>query len=85
MTFRIIKLVVAIAIGVGAAHVVPVAAQTLTKEPDATKLSCGQKVLVENKTCPSGQVLELTGSCLDTIPATHAVPRGLQYNCIKWK
>jgi hypothetical protein len=85
MTFRIVKLVVAIGIGTGAAYVVPVAAQTLTKEPDAKQLSCGQKVLVENQTCSPGQVLEVTGSCLDTIPAIAAVPRGLQYNCIKRK
>jgi len=85
MTFRIIKLVIAIGLGAGAADVVPIAAQTLTKEPDAKQLSCGQKVLVENQTCSPGQVLEITGSCLDTKAAIDAVPRGLQYNCIKRK
>jgi hypothetical protein len=85
MTFRIIKLVIAIGLGACAVYVVPVAALTLTKEPDAKQLSCGQKVLVENQTCSPGQVLEITGSCLDTKAAIDAVPRGLQYNCIKRK
>jgi hypothetical protein len=49
---------------VGVAYVVPLQAQTLKKEPDATQLSCGQKVLVDNNTCPADQVLEVTGSCL---------------------
>jgi hypothetical protein len=77
------KLVIVMA--VGAAYVVPVEAQTLKKEPDATQLSCGQKVLVENNTCPADQILEVTGSCLNTTPTIDMVrtPRGTQYNCIK--
>ena len=68
------------------AYVVPVRAQTLTTEPDAKQLSCGQKVLVENHTCPAGQILEVTGSCLDTKPEINTVQSGIQYqNCIKWK
>ena len=60
-------------------------AQTLKKEPEANQLSCGQKVLVENKTCPAGQILEVTGSCLSAIPAIDMVrmPGGMQYHCIK--
>jgi hypothetical protein len=85
MNFRFTKLLVVIAFGGSVAYVVPVRAQTLKKEPDAKQLTCGQKVLVENNTCPAGQILEVTGSCLDTRPAINTVPRGLQYNCIKWK
>jgi hypothetical protein len=85
MTFRMIKLLLAIGFVAGAAYVVPVAAETLKKEPDEKQLSCGQKVLVENQTCSPGQVLEITGSCLNAIAAIGAVPRGLQYNCIKRK
>jgi Family of unknown function (DUF6719) len=77
------KLLIVIAVGV--AYVVPVEAQTLKKEPDANQLSCGQKVLVENNTCPADQILEVTGSCLNTTPTIDTVrtPRGTQYNCIK--
>lgn len=88
---RLIKLLVVIAFGGSVAYVVPVRAQTLKKEPDAKQLSCGQKVLVENNTCPAGQILEVTGSCLDTKPAIDTVQsgiqyrRGTQYKCISKK
>lgn len=70
-----------VAVGYG----MPAAAQTLKKEPDANQLSCGQKVLVENNTCPAGQILEVTGSCLNTSATfdTVRMPKGPQYNCIK--
>ena len=79
------KLLIVIAVGVGITYVVPIAAQTLKKEPEANQLLCGQKVLVENNTCPADQILEVTGSCLNTTPAIDVVrtPRGTQYNCIK--
>ena len=85
MNSRSTKLLIVIAVGVGVAYVVPVGAQTLKKEPGADELSCGQKALVENNTCPAGQILEVTGSCLTTIPAIDSVrtPRGRQYHCIK--
>jgi uncharacterized protein DUF6719 len=88
---RLIKLLVVIAFGGSVAYVVLVRAQTLKKEPDAKQLSCGQKVLVENNTCPAGQILEVTGSCLDTKPAIDTVQsgiqyqRGTQYKCISKK
>ena len=85
MNFRLTKLLVVIAFSASVGYVVPVKAQILKKEPDGTQLACGQKVLVENNTCPTGQILEVTGSCLDTKPAIDKWPRGLQYNCIKWK
>jgi hypothetical protein len=33
----------------------------LKKEPAAGRLHLGQKVLVDDKTCPAGQIKELTG------------------------
>jgi len=82
---RLTKLLLVIALGGSVSYVAPVRAQTLKKEPDPKQLSCGQKVLVENNTCPAGQILEVTGSCLDTKPAIDTLPRGIQYHCIKWK
>jgi hypothetical protein len=81
---RLTKLLVVIAFG-SAAYVAPVRAQTFKSEPDPKQLSCGQKVLVENNTCPAGQILEVTGSCLGTKTAIDPASRGIQYKCIKWK
>jgi hypothetical protein len=66
---------------------VPATAQILNREPGADQLSCGQKVLVENNTCPPDQILQVTGSCLKTPPTIDMLqtPRGTQYNCIKRK
>jgi hypothetical protein len=85
MNSRPTKLLIAIAACAGVAYGVPVGAQTLKKEPNANQLSCGQKVLVENNTCPADQILQVTGSCLSTTPTIDVVrtPRGTQYNCIK--
>jgi hypothetical protein len=87
MRSRATKLLAAIAVCGGCACGVPAAAQTLKTEPDAGQLACGQKVLVENNTCPADQILEVTGSCLRTTPTIDVVltPRGTQYNCIKRK
>ena len=81
------KVLIVIAVAVGVAYVLPVGAQIFKKEPDANQLSCGQKVLVENNTCPADQILEVTGSCLNATPTVDIVrtPRGTQYNCIKRK
>ena len=83
METRSTKLLIVITIGI--AYAVPVGAQTLKKEPDTNQLSCGQKVLVENNTCPADQILEVTGSCLNAIPSIDVVqmPRGRQYHCVK--
>jgi hypothetical protein len=87
MNSRPAKLLIVIAVGVGVAYVVPVGAQILKKEPDANQLPCGQKVLVENNTCPADQILEVTASCLNATPTVDIVrtQRGTQYNCIKRK
>jgi hypothetical protein len=87
MSFQAAKLLVVIAVYGGCACGAQAGAQTLKKEPDANQLSCGQKVLVENNTCPADKILEVTGSCLKTTPTTDVVqtPRGTQYNCIARK
>ena len=85
MNSRPAKLVIVVAACATVAYGVPASAQTLTKEPDANQLSCGQKVLVENNTCPTDQILQITGSCLATTPRIDVVQtaKGTQYNCIK--
>jgi hypothetical protein len=85
MRARAAKLLVAIAVCGGFACGVPAGAQTLKTEPQANQVVCGQKVLVENNTCPTDQILEVTGSCLRMTPAIDVVqpPRGTQYNCVK--
>lgn len=87
MNSRPTKLFALIAACAGVACTVPVWAQTLKKEPAANQLSCGQKVLVENNTCPADQILQVTGSCLNTTPTVDMMqtPRGTQYNCVKRK
>ena len=76
----------AIIIGVGA-YLVSVEAQTIKTEPNANQLSCGQKVLVDNNTCPADEILQVTGSCLNAAPTIDIVhaQKGTQYNCVKRK
>jgi hypothetical protein len=78
------KLALIIAIG---AFPASVGAQTIKKEPEANQLSCGQKVLVDNNTCPADEILQITGSCLNTTPMIDIVlaQKGTQYNCVKRK
>jgi len=85
MSARAAKLLIVIAVCGGCACGEPAGAQTLKTEPGADQLACGQKVLVENNTCPADQILEVTGSCLKTAPAIDVAqsPRGTQYNCVK--
>jgi hypothetical protein len=87
MRFRLARLSIVIAVWGGCACGAPAAAQTLKTEPDSSQLACGQKVLVENNTCPPDQILQVTGSCLKTIPAIDVVqtPKGTQYNCVRRK
>jgi uncharacterized protein DUF6719 len=84
INFWLRKLAVIIAVG---AFLASVEAQTIKKEPEANQLSCGQKVLVDNNTCPADEILQVTGSCLSaapTIDMAHA-QRGTQYHCVKRK
>ena len=55
------------------------------KLDDPSKLSCGQKVLVKDQTCPKDEVLEITGSCIESKTTKGRLAKGLQYNCIKRK
>jgi uncharacterized protein DUF6719 len=86
MKFKPARLMAVVAV-CGCICAVPAGAQILKKEPGADQLLCGQKVLVENNTCPADQILQVTGSCLKTTPTIDMVntPRGTQYNCIKRK
>lgn len=85
MNSRPAKVFIVIATCAAVAYGVPVGAQPLKKEPDANQLSCGQKVLVENNTCPADQILQITGSCLGTAPRIDVVQteKGTQYHCVK--
>jgi hypothetical protein len=38
------------------------AALILTREPDAGELRLGQRVYIDNGSCPAGQVLEVAGA-----------------------
>ena len=69
---------------VSVAFAAPAMSQT-TKKLDLYQLSCGQKVLVDDQSCQAGQILEVTGSCLGTVPADGTRARGIQYNCMKRK
>ena len=67
------------------AFLASVEAQTIKKEPEANQLSCGQKVLVDNNTCPADEILQVTGSCLNAAPTIDIAraQRGTQYHCVK--
>ncbi len=84
MYFQLAKLLIVVAV---VAYVAPVGAQVVKKEPDVKQLSCGQKLLVDNNTCPADEILEITGSCLNAASINDLVhaPRGTQYNCVKRK
>ena len=84
MYLRLSKLLLAF-IAVSAVIVEPAASQATRKTVDLSQLSCGQKVLVDDQSCQAGQILEVTGSCLNTVPADGTRPRGVQYNCMKRK
>jgi hypothetical protein len=74
-----------IAIFSSLALVVSAMAQTPKKKLDPSQLACGQKVLVEDQTCPTGQVLEIAGSCFDVTLEAGVRGKGIQYNCVKRK
>ncbi len=61
-------------------------AQAPKKKLDPTLLICGQKVLVDDQSCRAGEVLEITGSCLQALSEPGETrPKGIQYNCLKRK
>lgn len=52
--------------------------QTVTREQDITELRLGQKVLVDDGSCPTGQILEITGANLTAeglVRTRQCVPR----------
>ena len=82
---RLARSLLAFIVG-GTALAVPALAQAPKKKLDPVQLSCGQKVLVDDQTCRTGEVLEITGSCLEAISEPGETrPKGIQYNCMKRK
>jgi len=81
---RLTKVLIAVAV---VTHIAPVRAQVVKNEADVKQLSCGQKLLVDNNTCPADEILQVTGSCLNAASINDLVhaPRGTQYNCVKRK
>lgn len=69
------------------AFVVPAASQTFPKKPDPTQLACGQTILIDDRTCPTKEILQVTGSCYNSgLSAPDGTRlKGVQYNCIKRK
>ena len=56
----------------------PAQAQYVGREQDITSLRLGQRILVDDGTCPAGQVKEITGSKMTgtgVVPGRKCVPR----------
>jgi hypothetical protein len=56
----------------------PSAAQYVGREQDVTGLRLGQRVLVDDGTCPAGEVKEVSGAKMTStgvMPARKCVPR----------
>jgi hypothetical protein len=54
------------------------AAQPLAREPDAGQLRLGQRVKVDDGTCPAGQIKEVSGTKMTpagVVAARNCVPR----------
>jgi hypothetical protein len=54
------------------------AAQPLSQEPEAGQLRLGQRVKVDDGTCPAGQIKEVSGTKLTStgvVPGRKCVPR----------
>ena len=83
MHLRLSRLLLAVT--ATAALVEPAASQATKKKVDLSQLACGQKVLIDDQSCQAGQILEVTGSCLATVPDDGTRARGIQYNCTKRK
>ena len=88
MNFGLTTLLLVAVFGTTAAQAVSAEAQPvrpLQQEPGPDQLACGKKVLVENQTCPPGQILEVTGSCLNEKDVPGTLRRGRQLNCVPRK
>jgi hypothetical protein len=71
--FRVI-----VALALLAALVTPALAQMVGREQDIVGLRLGQRVLVDDGTCPAGQVKEVSGAKMTpsgVTPARKCVPR----------
>ena len=56
----------------------PAAAQQYSREQDVPELRLGQRIYVDDGSCPTGQIKEITGTNLTTAGVTRAkkcVPR----------
>ncbi|WP_407146558.1 DUF6719 family protein [Bradyrhizobium sp. ORS 86] len=53
-----------VAVIVLVAMAVPASAQTVSREQDIADLRVGQRVLVDDGSCPSGQIKQVTGAQL---------------------
>jgi len=63
---------------IGLAQIWPVRAQYVGREQDIVNLRLGQRVLVDDGTCPAGQVKEVSGSKMTAkgVIGTHkCIPR----------
>jgi hypothetical protein len=61
-----------------AALAVPASAQTVGREQDIVGLRLGQRVLVDDGTCPAGQVKEVSGAKMTpsgVTPTRKCIPR----------
>jgi hypothetical protein len=61
-----------------AALAAPASAQTVGREQDIVGLRLGQRVLVDDGTCPAGQVKEVSGAKMTpsgVTPARKCIPR----------
>ncbi|ACI93439.1 conserved hypothetical protein [Afipia carboxidovorans OM5] len=47
-----------------AASTLPSSAQTVSRESDITHIRLGQRILVDDGSCPTGQIKQVTGTTL---------------------
>jgi hypothetical protein len=75
---RVTRLAIAVLLTTAAAAPVSVSAETVGREQDIVDLKLGQRVLVDDGSCPGGQVKQVSGSRMTSagISRTRAcVPR----------
>jgi hypothetical protein len=74
--------IIALLLAVGMAAIpAPAAAQVLTREPAMGALREGQRVLVDDGTCPRGQIKEVIGGNHVTVGGTKRIER--RRRCIR--
>jgi hypothetical protein len=63
---------------IGIAQILPARAQYVGREQDIVNLRLGQRVLVDDGTCPAGQVKQVSGSKMTpagTVATRKCIPR----------